>query len=193
MNFSIVNEFFAGFVRTRAMTRHFRSLAILDMLKGATVTREMPSALAQTLLAASRSETDRLLAQLDTHADGLTETQADNVRERVGPNEVEQEKPLPGWLHLWHCYKNPFNLLLTALAIISYYTEDMKATTVISTMVVLSTFIRFVMESRSNRAADKLKEMVSNTATVLRRDPAQEAAERARRYFGAILHPKGAR
>jgi Mg2+-importing ATPase len=193
MNFSILKEFFAGFVRTRAMTRHFRSLAILDMLKGATVTREMPPALAQTLLAASRSETDTLLKQLSTHPDGLTGMQAESIRERVGLNEVEQEKPLPGWLHLWHCYKNPFNLLLTVLAIISYYTEDMKATIVISTMVVLSTFIRFVMESRSNRAADKLKEMVSNTATVLRRDPAQEAAEGARRYFGAMLHPKGAR
>jgi Mg2+-importing ATPase len=193
MNFSILKEFFAGFVRTRAMTRHFRRLATLDMLKGASVTREMPPAIAQTLLVASRSPTDALLAQLNTHADGLTETQAESVRGRVGLNEVEHEKPLPWWLHLWHCYKNPFNLLLTVLAAISYFTEDTKATIVISTMVVLSTFIRFVQESRSNLAADKLKAMVSNTATVLRRDLAQDATEDARRYFGATLHPKGAR
>jgi len=36
---------------------------------------------------------------------------------RSGPNEVAHEKPLPWWLHLWHCYKNPFNLLLTVLAV----------------------------------------------------------------------------
>jgi P-type Mg2+ transporter len=46
----------------------------------------------------------------------------------------------------------------------------MKATIVITSMVVLSVMIRFWQESKSNRAADKLKAMVSNTATVLRPD-----------------------
>lgn len=73
------------------------------------------------------------------------------MRERVGPNEVEHEKPLPWWLHLWHCYKNPFNLLLTVLAIVSYLTEDMKATTVIANMVALSTLLRFWQEAKSTR------------------------------------------
>ena len=80
-----------------------------------------------------------------------------------------------------------------SLAAISYFTEDIKATIVISTMVVLSTFIRFIQESRSNNAADKLKDMVSNTATVLRRDPAQDAAEESRQYFHVAMHPKGPR
>jgi Mg2+-importing ATPase len=193
MKLSILKEFFAGFLRTRAMTRHFRRLALLDAFKSVTVTRDMPPALAQTLLAASRSETSTLFEQLRSHRDGLTETEAETIRDRVGLNEVQQEKPLPWWLHLWHSYKNPFNLLLTVLAGISWYTEDIKATFVISTMVVLSTLLRFVQESRSNRAADKLKEMVSNTATVLRRDPAQEAADEARRFFDVQLHPKGPR
>ena len=99
------------------------------------------------------------------------------MRERVGPNEIEHEKPLPWWLHLWHCYRTPFDLLLTLLAVISYVTEDLKATVVISSMVVISVAIRFWQERKSNLAADKLKAMVSNTATVLRRDVAAEAAE----------------
>ena len=37
-------------------------------------------------------------------------------------------------------------------------------------MVVLSTLLRFWQEAKSNKAADALKAMVSNTATVLRRD-----------------------
>jgi Mg2+-importing ATPase len=192
MNLAFLKELFAGFIRSRAMTRHFRRLAILETFKGTTV-REMPAALAQTLVAASRSDADKLLAELQTHVDGLTESQAEAIRERVGPNEIEQEKPLPWWAHLWHCYRHPFNLLLTVLAAVSYYTEDMKATIVISSMVVLSVIIRFVQEGRSNRAADKLKAMVSNTATVLRRDPAHDASDEARRYFGVSLHPKGPR
>lgn len=191
MNLDFMKEFFAGFVRSRAISRHYRRLAILEALKGEGASREVPPTLARTLLEASRSDADALLAQLDTHPDGLSEAQAEDIRDRVGLNEVEHEKPLPWWAHLWHCYKNPFNLLLTVLAVISYYTEDMKAAIVISTMVVLSTLLRFWQEAKSNRAADKLKEMVSNTATVMRRDLAQDAAEEARRYFHAMLHPKG--
>ena len=192
MNLTILKEFFAGFVRTRAITRHFRRLALLDTIT-ASVSREMPASLAKTLVAASGGEADALLKTLDSHADGLTEAQADAIRDRVGPNEIDHEKPLPWWWHLWHCYKNPFNLLLTFLAVVSYVTEDMKATVVIASMVVLSTLIRFWQEAKSNKAADKLKEMVGNTATVIRRDPAADAAEQARKYFDVVLHPKGAR
>ncbi len=78
---------------------------------------------------------------------------------RIGPNEVDHEKPLPAWLHLWQSYRNPFNLLLTVLAAISYVTEDLKATIVIGTMVILSKLIRFVQERRPNQAAESLKAM----------------------------------
>jgi Mg2+-importing ATPase len=60
-------------------------------------------------------------------------------------------------------------------------------------MVVVSTLLRFWQEAKSNKAAEKLKAMVSNTATVLRRDLAEDAAEEARRYFNAVLHPQGPR
>jgi len=59
------------------------------------------------------------------------------------------------------------------LALISYLTEDHEATVVILAMVVLSTLLRFVQEGRSNRAAERLKSLVSNTATVLRRSDAE--------------------
>ena len=194
MNQAFFKEFFAGFIRARVISRHFRRLAILDAIGGgAAVKRDVPAALNQTLIGASYSEIGTLLADLDSHLDGLSGAQAELIRARVGTNEVEHEKPLPVWLHLWYSYKNPFNLLLTVLAAISYFTEDIKAAIVISTMVVLSTFIRFIQEARSNNAVDKLKEMVSNTATVLRRDLAQDAAEEAREYFHVVLHPKGPR
>ncbi|MBI3229756.1 MAG: magnesium-translocating P-type ATPase, partial [Burkholderiales bacterium] len=188
MKFTILSEVFASFVRTRHVARHFRRWINLQSMLGTSVNREAPPALANTLIAAAAASSDQLLQQFNSHSDGLSEIQADAIRERVGPNEVEHEKPLPWWVHLWHCYKNPFNLLLSLLAVISYYTEDMKAAIVISAMVLLSTSIRFVQEARSNKAADRLKEMVSNTATVLRRDPAQDAKDEARQYFHVNLH-----
>jgi P-type Mg2+ transporter len=192
MNFTLFKELFAGFVRTRHLARHFRRFAILEAIVGPGVVKDLPSSLSQTLLAAAKGDPDALLKQLNSHADGLSESQADTIRQRVGLNEIEHEKPLPWWAHLWHCYKIPFNLLLTLLAAISYFTEDMKATIVISSMVLLSTLMRFWQEGKSNRAADKLKEMVSNTATVIRRDITEDAAPIFEQYYGAHLHVKPA-
>ena len=193
MNFTLLKQFFAGFLRTRHLARHFRRLALLDTLTQTGVSREVPAELAKTLVAAARNDPESLLRQLDSHSDGLTESQAEGIRARVGLNEIEHEKPLPWWRHLWQCYKNPFNLLLTLLAVISYLTEDMKATVVISTMVVLSTLLRFWQEAKSNKAADALKAMVSNTATVVRRDVSEDAAPVFEQYFGTQVHVRPAR
>ncbi|MEX5559258.1 magnesium-translocating P-type ATPase [Pseudomonas rhodesiae] len=170
MNLALLKEFFAGFLRTRHIARHFRRLAMLETVTDASVSREVPPTLAQTLVGAANSSAVPLLGTLGSHTDGLTTAEADALRVQYGLNEVEHEQPLPWWVHLWHCYKNPFNLLLTLLAVISWLTEDMKAATVIFSMVVLSTLLRFWQEAKSNKAADALKAMVSNTATVLRRD-----------------------
>jgi Mg2+-importing ATPase len=173
MNLTLLKEFFAGFLRTRHIARHFRRLAMLDTVTDASVSREVPPTLAQTLVVAANSSAVQLLGTLGSHTEGLNTQEADALRVQYGLNEVEHEQPLPWWVHLWHCYKNPFNLLLTLLAVISWLTEDMKAATVIFSMVVLSTLLRFWQEAKSNKAADALKAMVSNTATVLRRDAAK--------------------
>ncbi|NMM78943.1 magnesium-translocating P-type ATPase [Acidovorax sp. SRB_24] len=160
---------FALFLRSRRALRHFRRRLMLESLDTRGHAVPVPQALSQALRQASEDGAAAVLARAGSHDGGLTEAEAGAIRARVGPNEVEHEKPLPAWLHLWHCYQNPFNLLLTALAVISWLTHDAKATVVIGSMVVLSTLMRFVQEGRSHRAAERLKALVSNTATVLRR------------------------
>jgi Mg2+-importing ATPase len=190
MNLRFLSELYAGFVRGRGLSHHFRRFPLLETLLRGGAGRELPTSMVATLAEASRSPIPDLLAALSSHPNGLTESQAAEQRAVHGWNQIGHEKPPRWWTHLWQCYRNPFNLLLTALATISYIDDDLKATIVIGSMVVLSTLIRFVQESRSNKAAEKLKEMVSTTATVLRRDPAEIAAEEARKYFHAILRPK---
>ncbi|URI07495.1 magnesium-translocating P-type ATPase [Aquincola tertiaricarbonis] len=168
MAIATLQALFAGFIHSRGIGRHFRRLLMLEGLREASRGQALPPALGPTLARAATEPPAALLARLGSQADGLSASQAEAIRERVGPNVVEQDKAPPWWLHLWHCYRTPFDLLLTLLAIVSYVTEDMKATTVIGSMVVLSVAIRFVQERKSNKAADQLKAMVSNTATVLR-------------------------
>ena len=164
-----LTHWFTRFLRRRRRIRHFGRHALLESIASRGPARAAPVALAGELLRAAQGEPAAAIALLGSHADGLSAAEAADRLTRSGPNEVEHERPLPWWLHLWHCYRNPFNLLLTALAVLSWLSADAKATLVIGFMVTLSTVIRFVQEGRSHRAADSLKAMVGNTATVIRR------------------------
>lgn len=128
----------------------------------------LPTGLSEFYLQQAARSENALYQHFNSHPEGLNEKEVDHARAQYGENSVDAQTAPSQWLHLWHCYRNPFNLLLTVLALISYATEDLQAAIVIGLMVLISTLMHFIQESRSNRAADKLKAMVSNTATVRR-------------------------
>ncbi|MHB8920668.1 MAG: magnesium-translocating P-type ATPase [Halothiobacillus sp.] len=192
MSLNWLKGLFVGFLRTRHIDRHFRRLLILDSLTKTGVSREVPASLSQTLIRAANLAPDDLLTELESHIDGITDNQAEEVRAKVGNNEVGHEKPLPWWFHLWFAYRNPFNILLSVLAGVSALTGDDTGALIIGFMVVFSTLLRFWQEMKANKAADSLKAMVSNTATVLRRDISTEAAPVFAQYYGVHLHTKAA-
>jgi len=171
----LLTQGFTSFLRRRRAQRHFARRPLLDALAAHARPAAAPEHLAGDVLLAARDEPAAAIARFRSHHDGLTAAEAAQRLRKDGPNEVEHEKPLPAWLHLWRCYLNPFNVLLTALAALSYLSSDAKATVVIVLMVGLSTAIRFVQEGRSHRAAEGLRALVSNTATVIRQEPAAAA------------------
>lgn len=124
--------------------------------------------LTELCLRAASMEKHKLWRTFNSHPEGLNAAEVEKSRAGQGDNHLPSEMPAPWWVHLWLCYRNPFNLLLTALGIVSYATEDLFAAGVITLMVGIATLLNFVQEARSTRAADALKAMVSNTATVLR-------------------------
>ncbi len=170
---------FSSFFHRRWAKQHVERRPLLDSLASSSVPVPPSAAggtriasLGQDLLAAAWDEPALALTRLRSQADELEVAEAARRLVRDGPNEVQHEPPLPGWLWLWRCYVNPFNLLLTALALLSFLSADAKSTVVISIMVGLSTSIRFVQEGRSHRAAQGLRAMVSNTAAAFRRQAA---------------------
>jgi Mg2+-importing ATPase len=128
--------------------------------KGAEVSAE--------LLEKSRQSIDTVLLELETRLEGLSQSEADSRLKKYGPNEIAREKRQSGLMRLLSNVKNPLVILLTALGIISFLTGDMRATAVIFVMVLLGVVLRFYQEMRADNAAEKLKAMVSNTATVVR-------------------------
>jgi Mg2+-importing ATPase len=137
-------------------------------------------------------DTESLLRSLETSPEGLTGPEADARRGVWGLNEVAHERPPRWYVQLLHAFKNPFILLLLALAILSFITDDMAGTVIISVMVLISVLLRFVQEYRSGRAAERLKAMVGTTATVSRPDPRGRVPPAVLERFGITLHPHGA-
>jgi len=166
------------FLRAHNMARHFRSLAVWEGLRQADVSPSMPQGVSDALSKAAHQAWPELWRALASAEDGLREDQVSALRSQWGDNAVAADKPRPWWRHLVACYTNPFNLLLSVLAAVSKATGDARAMWVILVMVTLSTVVRFVQETRSSRAADALKAMVSNRATVRRRDASGTSTER---------------
>jgi P-type Mg2+ transporter len=120
------------------------------------------------LIEAAAQTAEACLRQLETGAEGLTQAAAEERLLRDGPNEVSQEKR-HGWVwRLGAAVRNPLVILLSVLASLAFATEDFRAGTVMSLMVLLGVSLRFVQESRADAAAAKLRAMIRVTATALR-------------------------
>lgn len=167
MRYSLLKARLADFLRSRHMSHHFHRHLLPDKNRPLRKEKEKKH-LAQVLNRAACESPEAVLLSLNSRSEGLSLAEAETIRMQVGTNEVAREQPLRWWQHLWLCYRNPFNLLLTLLALVSWLTADMQATVVIGAMVVMSTLLRFWQEGKSNRAADALKAMVSTTTTVRR-------------------------
>ena len=114
---------------------------------------------------------DALLASLDTTLSGLDEEQIEDRLNRDGSNEVSHEKP-PHWTRqLLRTFKNPFIIVLLILAVVQVFItpDDLSGPIIIAVMVSISVLLSFSQEYRSSRAAENLKAMVRNTATVTRK------------------------
>jgi len=115
-----------------------------------------------------------VLDQLNTTPNGLSRDEVEARLEQFGPNEVAREKRKTVLTRLWDNFKNPLVVLLLILALISYLTGDLPSALIMLTMVLIGIVLRFVQESRADSAAEKLREMVSTTATVIRSGKRQE-------------------
>jgi Mg2+-importing ATPase len=127
-----------------------------------------PSQADERLLELSYRDADAVLEALATTRNGLTEDEVEARRERFGRNEVAHEKPPTWYAELARAFANPFNFLLTTLAIVSGVTGDQEAMIVIGVMVLFSTSLRFVQEFRSNKSALALRALVRTSTAVER-------------------------
>ena len=118
---------------------------------------------------------ENFISEFKIKESGLTD---DEVAQRIhtyGYNEVTQTKPKKWYHYLLKSLFTPFNSILLGIALVLSYTDIYLAEDpnyaniiVIAVLVAVSTFLDFFSEYRSNKAAEKLKQLVSTNATVIR-------------------------
>ena len=121
------------------------------------------------LLTYSKLNQSKILKELNGDIKkGLSTEYVEDWQDKYGFNEVSQGEEYRWYVGLLESFFNPFSIVLIVLAVISFLTNDMPAGITILSLVVLSGIIKFIQEEKSNNASQKLKTMISTTATVLR-------------------------
>ena len=135
---------------------------------------DMPNYFSKKLIEAATAQPQTLYDLYKTNLNGLEETEIEKRLEQYGRNEVAREERITWWKRLFTNLKDPLTILLVVLAAISFLTGDVRATVAIGVMILLGTVLRYFQEARADRAAEKLKAMVSTTCTVIRGGKAVE-------------------
>lgn len=111
---------------------------------------------------------EKALEAMQSRADGLTGKEVESRQLQYGRNIVAPERRSTRLRLLAHACLNPLVILLVVLAAVEFATRDYRAGTVMSLMVLLGVALRFVQESRADKAAAALKAMIRVTATAIR-------------------------
>ena len=118
---------------------------------------------------------DEFIKKYHVKTDGLSSQEASSKISKYGLNEISQNKPKKWYNYFFESLFSPFNCILLGIVLILIYTDIiLPATpsyaniTVIAILIIASTLLDFVEEFRSNKAAEKLKELVATTCTVIR-------------------------
>lgn len=153
--------------------------------------------IAARLKSAAAAKTDTLFGNLNTTPEGLSEDLVDASRELYGDNKVTHGKKVSLPKRIAEAFINPFTAILFGLTAVSAFTDiilaepgeaDPLTVVIIMTMVLISGVLRFVQETRSGNAADKLLKMIKTTTNVQRIETGKAEIPLEEVVVGDIVH-----
>ena len=118
---------------------------------------------------------EEFIKEYNVREEGLKQEEVLNRIKQNGLNEIKQAKPKKWYNYLLESLLTPFNLILLGIVALLCYTDVTLPETpsyaniiVILVLITISTLLDFFEEYRSNKAANKLKELVATTCIVIR-------------------------
>lgn len=132
---------------------------------------------AERVLMAAKTPIDQVFTYFQTTSMGLTDEEVEKRKSLYGKNEVVHEKKKKPLVMFAQAFINPFVGVLTLLVAISFIMDvwmaspdeqDWTSIVIVSTMIILSTILRFCQEWKANQSSEALQRMVTNTCYVKR-------------------------
>ncbi|MFY8329799.1 magnesium-translocating P-type ATPase [Vagococcus carniphilus] len=126
----------------------------------------------------SQATIEKVLGIFKTSNKGVSDERVEELREEYGENVISHGKKTPLIAEILKAYFTPFTIVLIVLAVISFITDyvivpvaerDLTGVLIITAMVALSGTMTLIQSVRSNKAAEKLGNLVKVTATVIRK------------------------
>ena len=120
---------------------------------------------------------ETFIKDFNFNTNGLLSKEADERLNKYGKNEISQSKPKRWYNYFFASLFSPFNSILLGITLVLLYTDVIIPETpsyaniiVILVLVLASTLLEFFEEFRSNRAAEKLKELVGKEFKIPMKD-----------------------
>ena len=121
------------------------------------------------------SSVEEFLKEHNFKKRGLNSLDVKNKLSKYGKNVMKQKKPKQWYNYLLESLFSTFNLILLGIVFVLFYTDVILTTPsnyaniiVILVLIIASTLLEFFEVYRSNKSAEKLKNLVSVKTTVLR-------------------------
>ena len=113
--------------------------------------------------------TQQVLDEFNSRTNGLTNKEAAELHEKMGPNRLEEGKKKSLVRRIWEQIKDPMILVLIAAAIISGIFGEIADMVIILFVVVLNAILGLYQESKAEKAIEALQQL-STPHTRVRRD-----------------------
>jgi len=109
----------------------------------------------------------KVLEQLHSSEDGLSQSEADKRRTTYGPNVLKKSKNTALRI-LARQLKSSLVYLLAFASVFSFFLNDISDGTIIAVILVINTTLGFFQEYRSEQAVEQLSKFISKTINVKR-------------------------
>ena len=146
---------------------------------------------------AARTDQSGLLEKLGASLIGLTAIQVEAARDIYGVNKITHGKKVSLAQKIVSAFINPFTAILFILALVSTITDiilteqgeaEPITVIIIMTMVLISGLLRFIQETRSGNAAEKLLGLIKTTTLVERAEDGQFEISLEDIVVGDLIH-----
>lgn len=144
---------------------------------------EKSEAIESKLKKCGHMSSQEVLTYLETSINGLSCIEIEEKQEKYGKNIIDIKNNQTLLSRLKEAFINPFNIVLILVAIITFFTDviispnkDYLTFILIISTVFISAMISLFQQTSSDKAAQKLKKMISNKIEIIR-DEMQESID----------------